>query len=243
MLDNARFGKFCRESRILGPGCNKRDADIIFVRVTAAAKRRKLTYPEFIHVLERIALKRRIPFTLLEATILQSGGPRLHAASTVPDQVRFHDEKSTYTGVYVNGGPSHNDVYTFMTDAAWQSRHDSDVRARQATLKLRDTMPFGSEWDSATAKPRASGGPVVRFVSPSSCIVLHRRGSLVSLRYQMPRRSRSLFVWTRTMSIFSIHCILYPYVCNSLSRDSLCCKGCLSWRIGGVLLELLSHVS
>jgi p25-alpha len=84
LMDNARFGKFCRESRILGPNCNKRDADIIFVRVASAAKRRKITYPEFIHVLERIALRKRMPFTLLEATLQQSGGrglQRLHAAA------------------------------------------------------------------------------------------------------------------------------------------------------------------
>jgi hypothetical protein len=169
LMDNARFGKFCRESRILGPNCNKRDADIIFVRVASAGKRRKITYPEFIHVLERIALRKRMPFTLLEATILQSGGPRLHAASTVPDEVKFHDDKSTYTGVYVRGGPSSNDLFEFITSAALAPRGlDYDVRAREATIRHREAMPFNAGWDSGTAgpaSPRAprpqSAGPVV----------------------------------------------------------------------------------
>ena len=163
MMDNFRFGKFCRESRILGPGCNKRDADIIFVRVASAAKRRKITYPEFIHVLERIALKKRVPFTLLEATILQSGGPRLHAAATIPQEVKFHDDKSTYTGVYVHGGPSHNDLYDFVTDAALAPRACGyDERAHEATLKQRETLPFNSGWDSTRSSgPASVPGPVV----------------------------------------------------------------------------------
>lgn len=32
----------------------------------------------------------------------QCSGPKLNA--TVPDQVRFHDDQSTYTGVYARGG-------------------------------------------------------------------------------------------------------------------------------------------
>ena len=176
LMDNARFGKFCRESRILGPGCNKRDADIIFVRVASAAKRRKITYPEFIHVLERIALRKRVPFTLLEATILQSGGPRLHAASTIPDEVKFHDDKSTYTGVYVHGGPSSNDLFDWVTSAALAPRGlDYDKRAREATLRQREAKPFNAGWDSAQIsqrsprRPLTSGGPVVRICCPNPC--------------------------------------------------------------------------
>ena len=162
LMNNASFGKFCRESRILGPNCNKRDADIIFVRVTSAAKRRKLTYPEFVHVLERIALKKRVPFTLLEATILQSGGPRLHAAATVPDDVKFHDQKSLYTGVHVHGGPSSNDVYNFMTEAALIPRAQYDLRARNTTIAQRKALPFNSGWESAKPSNKSVTGPVVR---------------------------------------------------------------------------------
>jgi hypothetical protein len=169
LMDNVRFGKFCRESGILGPNCNKRDADIIFVRVATAARRRKITYPEFIHVLELIALRKRIHFTLLEATILQSGGPRLHAAATVPDEVKFHDQKHLYTGTFVHGGPTTNDLYAFIMDAALAPRNGHDVRAREATLAQRQAKPFNAGWDSTrTSGPigghssGAGGGPVVR---------------------------------------------------------------------------------
>ena len=40
--------------------------------------------------------------------ILSHGGPTYHG--TKADYVKFHDDKSTYTGVYAKGGPSTVDV-------------------------------------------------------------------------------------------------------------------------------------
>ena len=64
------------------------------------------------------------------------------------NQVKFHDDKSTYTGVYVHGGPSTNDLFQHITDAALAPRGlDYDVRAREATLRQREARPFNDGWD------------------------------------------------------------------------------------------------
>ncbi len=43
----------------------------------------------------------------LESELLASGGPKTDA--TKADFVKFHDDKSTYTGVYAKGGPTNVD--------------------------------------------------------------------------------------------------------------------------------------
>ena len=45
--------------------------------------------------------------TQVMAQVVAAGGPK--SSGTVADSVKFHDDKSLYTGVYANGGPTNVD--------------------------------------------------------------------------------------------------------------------------------------
>jgi len=57
--------------------------------------------------LEVFAEKKGTDVATLTATILSTGGPSF--SGTKADAVKFHDDKSLYTGVYAQGGPTNVD--------------------------------------------------------------------------------------------------------------------------------------
>jgi len=58
--------------------------------------------------------------------ISSHGGPVLNG--TKPDAVKFHDDKSLYTGVYANGGPSSVDKGKISDISQTCDRTAADVR-------------------------------------------------------------------------------------------------------------------
>jgi len=53
------------------------------------------------------AEKKGVDTEVLTAAIIKAGGPTF--SGTKADQVKFHDDKSLYTGVYAQGGPTNVD--------------------------------------------------------------------------------------------------------------------------------------
>jgi hypothetical protein len=51
-----------------------------------------------------VAAKKKTTFEELSKKICATGGPIL--SGTVAEANKFHDDKSLYTGVHANGGPS-----------------------------------------------------------------------------------------------------------------------------------------
>lgn len=64
---------------------------------------RRIGYHQFEELLEYVATKKGLDFDDLRRMVVYTGGPVLNG--TVADNVRFHDDKSTYTGTHINGGP------------------------------------------------------------------------------------------------------------------------------------------
>lgn len=54
--------------------------------------------------IEKCAIKKKVTFEALQQKILSTGGPVFTGTKT--DKVKFHDDKSLYTGVYAQGGPT-----------------------------------------------------------------------------------------------------------------------------------------
>jgi len=54
--------------------------------------------------LKEIATKKGTDVESVKAAILSAGGPSF--AGTKADAVKFHDDKSLYTGVHASGGPT-----------------------------------------------------------------------------------------------------------------------------------------
>mmetsp|Transcript_19373 Transcript_19373/g.20098 ORF Transcript_19373/g.20098 Transcript_19373/m.20098 type:complete len:569 (+) Transcript_19373:14-1720(+) len=111
-MDSARFVKYCRDTKIIGSigHLTSVDADLIFQKAKKAGNYgKRITYEDF-RMVAIPELAKRIGCSVEEViTIsLRSEGPTLNNATT-PNEVRFHDDISTYTGVHSDG---HNPSFT-----------------------------------------------------------------------------------------------------------------------------------
>lgn len=101
-MDGKTFVKVCKDSLLVDKAFTPTDADLVFAKVVPKGHRR-ISLEEFAHALECVATKKGLPAAEVFDLVAGSGGPT--SSGTVADAVRFHDDKSTYTGVHVNGGP------------------------------------------------------------------------------------------------------------------------------------------
>jgi len=100
-LDGKGWAKLCKDARLIGGGLSAPDADVIFTTVVAKVAGRgagRMTWPMFQEAMTRLALKKQISPSEVEEMLENCDGPQLNA--TKSDSVRFHDDKSTYTGAH-----------------------------------------------------------------------------------------------------------------------------------------------
>ena len=102
-MDGKTFAKMAKDTKILDKLLTATDIDLIFAKVKDKAAR-KITLAQFKKGLEECAHKKKITFDQLQEKILSVGGPVFTGTKT--DKVKFHDDKSLYTGVYAQGGPT-----------------------------------------------------------------------------------------------------------------------------------------
>jgi len=101
-MDGKSFAKLVKDSRLLDRNLTAGDIDIAFAKV--AGKARRIDLQQFKSALLLIAEKKGVDGgVIFEAISRQAAGPQLVA--TKAEAVRFHDDKTTYTGVHLNGGP------------------------------------------------------------------------------------------------------------------------------------------
>jgi len=77
------------------------DSDLISAKAVTKIQRR-LNFAQFETALQYVADKEGVDVVGIRDLVENSGGPKL--AGTTPDAVRFHDDKSTCTGVHQHGG-------------------------------------------------------------------------------------------------------------------------------------------
>lgn len=105
-MDNSHFTKMLKECKIIGKSFTGTDADMIFTKIKAKGAR-KITCAEFrSQGIPEIAKKLNKTSEEVENMIMSSA-PQANA--TKADAVKFHDDKSQYTGVYKAGGPTNVD--------------------------------------------------------------------------------------------------------------------------------------
>lgn len=126
-MDGKTFAKMAKDCKILDKALTATDIDLIFAKVKDKTAR-KITYEQFVKGIHECATKKKISFDDLEAAICAHGGPVFHG--TQADKVKFHDDKSLYTGVYAQGGPSTVDAGSGMISDISQlcDRTSADVR-------------------------------------------------------------------------------------------------------------------
>jgi len=127
-MEGRQFVKMAKDTKIVDkkpPGLTTTDLDIIFAKVKNKGARR-INFEQFRAALELCADKKHVYVEDLEAHLVASGGPVFTGVRA--DNVKLHDDKSTYTGVYTHGGPdtgpvtAHHDIST-LTD-----RTPADIR-------------------------------------------------------------------------------------------------------------------
>jgi len=135
-MDGNMFAKLCKETGIINKSCTKTDVDLVFARAKPKGGR-KLDWRAFREALVYVSEKRfaktykeegkEAAVKKVEELIVKVEGPSANA--TKADFVKFHDDKSTYTGVYAKGGPSNVDNTITLSNLL--DRTPADARGRK----------------------------------------------------------------------------------------------------------------
>ncbi|PNW87400.1 hypothetical protein CHLRE_02g147050v5 [Chlamydomonas reinhardtii] len=105
-MDNKNFSKCIKDSGIMDAKCiTATEVDITFMKVKEKTAR-TINFEQFALALESFASKKGCPVAQLEEKI-EGAQPKNNA--TIAQAVKYHDDKSLYTGVYKNGGPTNVD--------------------------------------------------------------------------------------------------------------------------------------
>ena len=93
-----KFVKALKDSGLLGSKFTSQDADIVFSKAKKSPNVRTLAYEDFLLALECISEETGVPYMDICNALLRGGGPQ--NSGTEAEAVRFHDDKSLYTGAY-----------------------------------------------------------------------------------------------------------------------------------------------
>merc|ERR1712232_535431 len=96
-LDGRSFTKLCKDSHLLDVHFTATDADLVFATAVPHGQRR-MSVEHFAIALGLVAQKKNVSANVVQSAVAACQGPVINA--TQADVVRFHDDKSTYTGMH-----------------------------------------------------------------------------------------------------------------------------------------------
>jgi hypothetical protein len=130
-MDNAHFAKMCKEAGLVDKNFTTVDVDMIFTKVKSKGAR-KINFKEFEQgAIPEIAKKKKTTDQAI-AEKIASAAPQ--SSGTKADAVKFHDDKSQYTGVYKAGGPTNVDRNSGDLSAITDRRVSNDIRGATTSL-------------------------------------------------------------------------------------------------------------
>ena len=100
-MDGKQFMKLAKDCKLLDKKLTTTDIDLIFPKVKDKGAR-KITYAQFEQAVKLCADKKGVDASAVIDKIVETGGP--HFSGTKADAVKFHDDKSQYTGMYAHHG-------------------------------------------------------------------------------------------------------------------------------------------
>ena len=106
-MDGKTFAKLSKDCNLLDKKLTSTDVDLVFAKIKDKSAR-KITFDQFKNGVTQLAAKKGLSDSDLQKLICEAGGPKF--AGTKADFVKFHDDKSLYTGVYAKGGPTNVDA-------------------------------------------------------------------------------------------------------------------------------------
>jgi hypothetical protein len=102
-MESKQFQKLVKECKLIDKKFTQNDVDIVFSKVKVKGLK-TITFGDFENALAEIAKKKGTTKDKIEEQIKKHGAATY--AGTKADYVKFHDDKSQYTGVYARGGPT-----------------------------------------------------------------------------------------------------------------------------------------
>mmetsp|Transcript_45941 Transcript_45941/g.109395 ORF Transcript_45941/g.109395 Transcript_45941/m.109395 type:complete len:327 (+) Transcript_45941:97-1077(+) len=152
------FAKLCKDLRLTGRRMAPGDVDLVFAKVAreqgGAGALRRMNLRMFEEALRVLADKLDMDVCDICETIEEHGGPTLH--STKAEAVRFHDDKTTYTGTHMHGGP----------EAGRKGAGSADMSVWLATLRPERRGSVTSECSTSTPRDEVEE----LYFTPSDCV-------------------------------------------------------------------------
>jgi hypothetical protein len=105
-MSGKEYAKFNKDCKLLDKKYTTTDVDINFAKIKTKTSK-NITFTQFEDGIKLAATKKGIEYDAAVALICEAGGPTF--TGTKADYVKFHDDKSLYTGVYAKGGPTNVD--------------------------------------------------------------------------------------------------------------------------------------
>ncbi|CAD2105635.1 p25-alpha family protein, putative [Plasmodium vinckei brucechwatti] len=104
-MDSRTFVKILKDSKLLSKKITAVDADLAFAKVKTKGSKR-IQYDQFVEAIRHLTEKYKLDYDQFVEKLCNeaSNGPILYG--TKAEATRFHDDKSTYTGVHKLGGPT-----------------------------------------------------------------------------------------------------------------------------------------
>lgn len=106
-MSNKEWLKLNKDCGLIDKKYTSTDVDINFTKFKAKTSK-TISFQQFLDGLNLAAEKKGITFEKINEIVCSSSGPIFKG--TKADFVKFHDDKSLYTGVYAKGGPTNVDV-------------------------------------------------------------------------------------------------------------------------------------
>ena len=127
-MESKQFSKLVKECKLIDKKFTNNDVDIVFAKVKVKGLK-TITFADFQNALGEIAKKKGTTLEAIKEVIEKHGAATY--AGTKADYVKFHDDKTTYTGVYARGGPTTVDAGRggMISDISQTcNRSEADVR-------------------------------------------------------------------------------------------------------------------
>lgn len=125
-MDGRTLAKLAKDSQILSKKLTSRDVDLVFATVKTKGTR-FITFNQFQSALKKFAQRKGVSYNRIVAQIVSNGGPKQHR-TTKAQSVKFHDDKSMYTGVYKKENFHIPEEKSGFDLATFTNRKPADVR-------------------------------------------------------------------------------------------------------------------
>lgn len=124
-MSNKEFVKLNKDCGLYDKKYTTTDADINFSKIKSKTSK-MITFEQFQNGLKLAATKKGVDYDAIVPMVCKAGGPTF--TGTKAEYNKFHDDKSLYTGVYAQGGPTNVDAQNVHDIKNICDRTGADVR-------------------------------------------------------------------------------------------------------------------